>query len=509
MAMSETDLTFVIPTYRLRDVSETVELYDENFHRNGHSVPIVVFDDSSLANHEKYFAKLEQTRTENELFYVGPREKEEFIRSLSKRLRDKKLDLLVRNLFRPSYGGNRNFTLMYTLGQLMVSSDDDMRPYALIEDSPESLADGEISRGKLMRAGQPGFTRKSFDLLSSFRDVLGKRVSQVPDNYSRGELLVDTAMDLETNASNGLAQTNSLLLRKGRLPSTSVVRMAQTFRCGTNDIDAVDFVDMYLADPDRADDMDELNDLYVLVNFRPAVTDKNWRMDCGVAGYDNRFGLPPFFPTRLRFEDYIYRLWVLQPGIAAAHVDSAQTHAKNNYMRNPLASEVFNEELSNLLKRKIKSSISRLDELTIDFDYEGEVTADDTEEVLSRIRALHARVLTAAADSDRPPRRESLLAFAANLEKAFYGFEPDFFQQNVTRMVDDIVSMIRSSLDLWPTLVEIVYYRKNRHSLPMVRVKNNPRRATAVAPAARAGRGGNGNGKRSPAAQPVATAVGL
>ena len=75
--MSETDLTFVIPTYRLRDVSETVELYDDNFHRNGHAAPIIVFDDSSLANHEKYFAKLEQTRTENDLYYVGPREKEE------------------------------------------------------------------------------------------------------------------------------------------------------------------------------------------------------------------------------------------------------------------------------------------------------------------------------------------------------------------------------------------------------------------------------------------------
>jgi hypothetical protein len=27
--------------------------------------------------------------------------------------------------------------------------------------------------------------------------------------------------------------------------------------------------------------------------------------------------------------------------------------------------------------------------------------------------------------------------FAYNLEKVFYGFEPDFFQQNVNRIVDD------------------------------------------------------------------------
>src|SRR5882672_807629 len=99
--MSEKELIFAIPTHRLRDVSETVEAYDENFWHNGHSVPIIVFDDSSSVNHEKYYASLERTTTENELFYVGPRQKEEFIRLINKRLRDKKLDSLVRNLFRP------------------------------------------------------------------------------------------------------------------------------------------------------------------------------------------------------------------------------------------------------------------------------------------------------------------------------------------------------------------------------------------------------------------------
>jgi hypothetical protein len=50
--------TFAVPTYRLRDVGETIERYDENFWRNGHSVPMVVFDDSSQATHEKYFANV-------------------------------------------------------------------------------------------------------------------------------------------------------------------------------------------------------------------------------------------------------------------------------------------------------------------------------------------------------------------------------------------------------------------------------------------------------------------
>jgi hypothetical protein len=107
--MKTAETVFVVPTYRLRDVAETIEAYDEHFWSNGHSVKMMVFDDSSLANHEKYFSRLEQTKTVNDLYYVGPHEKEQFLSFLNKKLRDRKLEALVRNLFRPSYGGNRNF----------------------------------------------------------------------------------------------------------------------------------------------------------------------------------------------------------------------------------------------------------------------------------------------------------------------------------------------------------------------------------------------------------------
>ena len=468
--MSEEDLFFVIPTHRLRDVGETVEQYDEHFWLNGHSVRMIVFDDSSPSNHAKYYSSLEQTTTHNDLYYVGPREKDEFLAYLNQRLRDKRLEALVKNLFRPSYGGNRNFTLMYTLGGLMVSSDDDMRPWTFMEDSPESLTADEICRGKLIKASSNGYTRKSFDILTAFLDVLGKTASQVPDNYERGEFLIDTATDLHTNASKQTVRENSILLKHGPLAADAVVKMAQTFRSGTNDIDALDFVELFLDDPSQQS-LDDLNDVYILVNFRPAVTKMNWRMDCGVAGYDNTMGLPPFFPTRLRFEDYIYRLWVQQDGVAAAHVDAAQNHGKSNYMRNPPAAEIFNEEVSNLLKRKIKSTLSRLDDLTIAFDYEGEVTAADAEEILDKISLMHARALQAAEGAESK-RADALRVFAANLEKSFYGFEPDFFQQNLLRVVDDVIGVIKGSIELWPTLVEVCYFQKNRKGLPQTRVRN-------------------------------------
>jgi hypothetical protein len=43
------------------------------------------------------------------------------------------------------------------------------------------------------------------------------------------------------------------------------------------------------------------------------------------------------------------------------------------------------------LKRKIKSSLSHVDEPGIAFDYQGEVTAQDAEEILQKMKHLHAR----------------------------------------------------------------------------------------------------------------------
>ena len=461
----------VIPTYRLRDVGETIERYDEHFWNNGHTIKIIVFDDSSITNFNKYYRKLEQTKTYNDVYYVGPHEKGEFTSILLKRLSDKKLEPLVNNLFRPSYGGNRNFTLIYTLGSLMISSDDDMRPEGLIHNHMESLLKNEISKGRLLTAEHNSYSVKSYDLLSSFLDVLGKRAKDIPGNYDKGELLIDTSMDLETNSTKGLAEENSLILQEGKVSNNSVIKIAQSFRTGTNDIDALDFADIFLKNETQIN-INDLNEVYVLINFRPVVTNKNWRMDCGVAGYDNTHGLPPFFPTRLRFEDFIYRLWMQQNEIASAHVNSVQRHIKNNYMREPLASDILNEELANLLKRKIKSSQYKLNELNISFGYDGSVTSQDSEEILEKILKLYNRITDSAEKTKIEERKKSLNAFASNLNRVFYGFEPDFFQQNVSRIVDDEIGLIKSSMEIWQALIEICYFYKSKKELPQTKIKN-------------------------------------
>ena len=78
----------------------------------------------------------------------------------------------------------------------------------------------------------------------------------------------------------------------------------------------------------------------------------------------------------------------------------------------------------------------------------------------------------AALAVDKVDLENRLRLFAANLHKAFYGFEPDFFQQNLVRIVDDVISVVKGSIELWPTLVEIVYFQKVRHGLPQLAIKN-------------------------------------
>jgi hypothetical protein len=250
---------------------------------------------------------------------------------------------------------------------------------------------------------------------------------------------------------------------------SAIVKMAQTFRSGTNDIDALDFIELFLEDEGQIS-LDTLADVYVLGRFRPAVTNKNWRMDCGVAAYDNLSGLPPFFPTRLRFGDYVYRLWIQQPGIVAAHVAAAQNHGRSPYLRNPPASEILNEEIANLLKRKIRATVTELGELGVRFDYDGEVEDDEAAAILERMVRLHSRAMYAAGRAIDRRRSDELLRFATSLDAAFCGFELDFFQHLLHRILGDTVRRIKGSLALWPTLLEICDGSARHRELPQRRI---------------------------------------
>ena len=100
-----------------------------------------------------------------------------------------------------------------------------------------------------------------------------------------------------------------------------------------------------------------------------------------------------------------------------------------------------------------------------------------SEEILEKITTVHHQILKAASSTRNEGRKKALKLFADNLTRSFYGFEPDFFQQNVSRIVDDVVSQIHASLEIWPMLVEICYFHKDKREFPQRRIENKKVRA--------------------------------
>jgi hypothetical protein len=115
-----------------------------------------------------------------------------------------------------------------------------------------------------------------------------------------------------------------------------------------------------------------------------------------------------------------------------------------------------------------------MDALSIEFDYDGAVTGRMPARSWKKSRRF-TPARSPLRHTSNPERAQALRLFAANLEKAFYSFEPDFFQQNLLRIVDDVVGVIKASIQLWPTLVEIAYFQKRRSGLSETLVANQRR----------------------------------
>lgn len=151
--------------------------------------------------------------------------------------------------------------------------------------------------------------------------------------------------------------------------------------------------------------------------------------------------------------------------------ESVETLAENEVCRGKL----FKAGENGYVRKSFDLVAAFLDELSVSFDYDGAVSPEDAHEILDKIETLHARVERAATEASSAERASALRVFAANLKKWFYGFEPDFFQQNLLRIVDDVLTVIKGSMELWPTLVEIAFFEKARRGLPELRVANQRR----------------------------------
>jgi len=448
------DPCLVIPTYRIIEAAGTVQRYAHNFERYGQDLPIIVFDDARGGpSRRKGLDSLTSVNYDGPLFYVGESEKANFLSELQRRTG---IDMnLLKGMFKPSYGGNRNFTLVYTLGSRFMTVDDDMHPYGLREEEKglEENKDGiEIGKGRYLPKDAIEMFRQDshYDLATAFFNVVGKRVEEVP--FVKGDLIIDSMTDVLTNNTKGNLTRNTLTLVRGEIPSKAVVKVAQSFRTGSSDVDAADYVREFFRNPVLVS-INDLSKVYVISDYTPCVTKENWRGDCGVSAYDNRDGLPPFIPTRLRFEDYLFRVWSnMHKGVASAHIDAMQTHRRSPNNRPPLASDYLNEELSAVLKNELRRLAKSADDISVKFENDLKVNPQDIKAMLKKARKLHK--IAHDKELEFPDRKSYFLQFANALHHEYHRFSESDFTQHVELTLRSEFDLLNRTLEVWPKIIE-------------------------------------------------------
>ena len=295
--------------------------YDEHFWRNGHSVRMIVFDDSSPADQEKYYPLLEQTRTHNDVYYVGPREKEQFLAlpqpAAARQEARARSSRTCSARATAATATSRSCTRWADSWSAPTTTCGRSRS---MEDSPESLG-GRRGEPRAPAQGRARTATRESRSTSSPRSSTcsASRSPTFPRTTSAASCSSTPRWTWRPTRPRALARENSLLLQaRAASPDDAVVKMAQTFRSGTNDIDAIDYVDMFLADEEQTEPRRAERRLRAGQLPPGADQARTGAWTAASPATTTPFGLPPFFPTRLRFEDYIYRLWVQQDGVVAA-----------------------------------------------------------------------------------------------------------------------------------------------------------------------------------------------
>lgn len=466
-------LSLMIPTYRPSKVVETVRAYDNHFHKFGHTVPIVVFDDSpgdqAARNLEERLGLVH-----NPVYVVGETEKCRLLSQLTgKVVRSARDRAVVERMLAPSFGGNRNHILLYSLGERFIAVDDDIRPYGLVSnDFNEGIGDESVViLGRPVWLDSTNHYRIETDIIGTFDNVLGRRVSDIR-GYQLGQHVWDPKSDLYKNKSLTLAADRSLFHIESPAAefNSAVIKMAETGLSGTDDLDTLDFLYFFIKDP-RREDAAETGKVYVLAEYHPFISKDNWKTACGVSGYDNSDGLPAFFPTGLRFEDYAYRLWIQKTGIASCHVNAMQHHDRDVQERPKPWKDILNEEFANFLKDRLRESLESIEDVKLVFSYDGVIRPGDVDEIMHMGRKTHDDLFVAQKNSVSGSRRsDNLERIAHELKREFCNFDSSRLYRRMSATINDEVSMIKDSQDVWPSCLEFAHSLKKDGLLPIRRV---------------------------------------
>jgi hypothetical protein len=464
--MNKTALT--IPTCRAKKISLTVSKYGENFSKYGHDVPIMIFDDSSeeySAISESRLKGITKDLPEQSIIYVGPRQKKEFLENLEGKLGSEN-EQVIKRIFRPSYGGNRNFILAYTMGMNFISVDDDMKPEGLFEKNGDVEGDfiskGVFKHGKNME----NVLSVDQDIISGYLKFLGTKVGDHIGKVRMGLGVDDPDVD---NLGYTLSPLEGrvMTIAPGEISPDSTIKIVQTHLSGDADIDSADFVNLFMETGVREILSGNLPKKFILEYCSEAITAQNDRLTGAILGYDNSEGGIYFLPTSFRCEDFIWRKYLeSKQDMAAAYTKEAQTHFRSLFERASIAQDWLNELLSQRIKRRIRDSEKEIGENTMSFHDPYDVSLDTAKDIENQIKVKRDQALSKIPEN--AGEENAYFSFVGELNDILNReiISPELFARKLTYTVQEEFHWFNKTAEIWPQILQ--YSFENRFKLPLL-----------------------------------------
>jgi len=448
-----TETVLGIPTIRPQ-THVTVQTYADHLRKHGHEgTTILVADDAPAGANSVLTAGLAEVAQASpglDLAYLGPEEKAAYLSGLEAEVPG------AGRLLQPGYGGNRNWLLLATLGRHLVSVDDDVHPYGLLRDRPRTpgliLEGGFVAQAGLDRA-----RTVDFDLLGAFGAMLGRPVAEVLAAWEArgtplavGSHLRDANVDLTLNQALRPLQPAAVALVPAQAAPRGRIGLTQAFLSGDPDLDAQELVWAFHRWGDGRILQGRTPVRFVVDQHRPCVLDHDFRLTAAVLGLDNTEGTIPFIPTRLRFEDYLLRLYSRHQGFHVGYPDVVQTHLRAMAGRNNTVRDLVIEGLATLMKQMINAGLRETGPLAFRFDARPALADAGLRDLWARLVAP----LETLPDGGRAGQRSPYWHFYQALvrEEALDLHDPGPFIARARVQLLAAYQDLRAAMALWPRI---------------------------------------------------------
>jgi hypothetical protein len=249
-----------------------------------------------------------------------------------------------------------------------ISVDDDVRPHGLFLDSialPESC----IAIGRYLEDERARWCdRREQDVVGSVTKLLGRSVRDLRGRLLMGADIRDSDAPDPTRDKTVLGDTSLITVCPGHVCDDAVVSVVQTHLTGDTDIEARILMDNVLGrDARQASDGGAPFKL-CLGNHAAAIVANNSRLSAATLAFRNWHGGLFFLPTRLRCEDYLWRMHIAgRDEIAVGIADVVQTHYRSTISRLVPAKEWCNEQVAWCVTSAMRSTLGLCGRLGVRF----------------------------------------------------------------------------------------------------------------------------------------------